>query len=245
MKTKKTFFFMIVFFAAVILSANAFSFVPMSASLTPSGTNSIMSFKVTNDTTQSIAVLIKVMTRTILLDGTEKNEPVGSEFIIFPTRVVVQPNSFQTIKVQYKGPQNLTREQCYRVIAEQVPIDFTKQETSGVKVLFRYIAALYVTPPKVSPKLVLTSAVGAEKDGKIGINVTISNEGTRHALLSNPTLRLQDSANTAMPIVISGEAVAPIDGQNLLPASQRLFFIHWDAAIPGVKYTGTFDAEIE
>ncbi len=245
MKTNKSLLFAIAFFAAIVISANAFSFVPMSASLTPSGANSVMSFKVTNDTTQSIAVVIKVMTRTILLDGTEKNDPVGSEFVVFPTRVVVQPNSFQTVKVQYKGPQNISREQCYRVIAEQVPIDFTKQETSGVKVLFRYIAALYVTPAKVSPKLILKSAVGAEKDGKKGINVTISNEGTRHALLSNPTVRLQDSANSAMPIVIAGEAAAPIDGQNLLPASERLFFIPWDTAILGTQYTGTFDAEIE
>lgn len=236
---------MIAFLAGALISAHAFSFVPMSASLTPSGANSVMSFKVTNDTTQSIAVVIKLMTRTILLDGTEKNEPVGSEFVVFPTRVVVQPNSFQTVKVQYKGQPNLSKELCYRVIAEQVPIDFTKQETSGVKVLFRYIAALYVTPPKVSPKLVLKSAVGAEKDGKKGINVTLSNEGTRHALLSNPVLRIQDSANTAMPIVISGEAASPIDGQNMLPASERLFFIPWDAAISGATYTGTFDAEIE
>lgn len=72
MKTNKSLLFAIAFFAAIVISANAFSFVPMSASLTPSGANSVMSFKVTNDTTQSIAVVIKVMTRTILLDGTEK-----------------------------------------------------------------------------------------------------------------------------------------------------------------------------
>ena len=89
--------------AGVAASASAFSFVPMSASLSPSGAQSVMSFKVTNDTPQAIAVVIKVMTRSIDIEGKESNQPVGSEFIVFPTRVVVQPNSFQTIKVQYKG----------------------------------------------------------------------------------------------------------------------------------------------
>lgn len=233
------------FILGVLVSAGAFSFVPMSASLAPSGAQSVISFKVTNDTPQSIAVVIKVTTRTIDVDGKESNEPVGSEFVIFPTRIVVQPNSFQTIKIQYKGTPNPPRELCYRVIAEQVPIDFTKQETSGVKVLFRYIAALYVTPTKVAPKLGLDSVTGAEKDGKKGFSVLLKNEGTRHALLSNPTLRIKESDSSAMPIVISGDAASAFEGQNLLPASSRAFFIPWESAVLGATYTGTFDAEIE
>lgn len=231
--------------AGVAVSASAFSFVPMSASLSPSGSQSVISFKVTNDTPQSIAVVIKVLTRSIDIDGKESNEAVGPEFIVFPTRVVVQPNSFQTIKVQYKGTTALPRELCYRVIAEQVPIDFSKQETSGVKVLFRYIAALYVTPPKAVPKLSVSNVIGAEKDGKKGYTVTLKNEGSRHALLSNPTLQIQDSNSSNMPIAITGDAALAIEGQNLLPSSSRSFFIPWESAVVGTTYTGTFDAEIE
>jgi fimbrial chaperone protein len=229
---------------AIAASAAAFSFVPMSASMAPSGAQSILSFKVTNDTTQTIAVVIKVLTRSMDADGNETNTPVDKEFVVFPARVTVQPNSSQTVKVQYKGNPAISRELCYRVMAEQIPIDFTKQESSGVKVLFRYIAALYVTPAKVSPKLVLGQIVGAEKDGKKGLAVTLKNEGTRHALLSSPVLKVQEQASS-MPVTLDGTATAAMDGQNMLPALTRNFFVPWEAAVTGATYTGTFDAEIE
>jgi fimbrial chaperone protein len=189
-------------------------------------------------------VVIKVMTRAIDLEGVETNAEVGKDFVVFPTRVVVQPNSFQTVKVQYKGVPNPPRELSYRVIAEQVPIDFSKQETSGVKVLFKYIAALYVTPPRVSAKLSIDKAVAAIKDGVKGLRVIIRNDGTRHALVTNPQLKLQESASS-LPVVFANEQVANIDGQNILPASGRAFFIPWDGAQEGVVYTGTITADIE
>jgi fimbrial chaperone protein len=230
--------------ACVATSVGAFSFVPMSASITPSGSGSVLSFKVTNDSSQSIAVVISVMTRSMDIDGKEINEAVGKEFTLFPTRVVVQPNSFQTVKVQYKGSVALPREACYRVIAEQVPIDFSKQETSGVKVLFRYIAALYVTPPKVTPNLLLDSATGAELEGVKGLKVVIKNAGTRHALMSNAVLKVQDSQN-ALPVTMTGDQTQAFEGQNMLPASSRSFFVPWDLAVNGKSYIGNFDAELE
>lgn len=240
----KTFLPAMAFLLAATAFTAAFSFVPMTASLSPSGTQSIVSFKITNDSAQQIAVMIKVMTRSIDLDGNEVNKDVGKEFIVFPTRVVVQPNSFQTVKLQYKGTASLPAELCYRVIAEQVPIDFTKQETSGVRVLFRYIAALYVTPPKAAYKLEIESAVGAVNDGKNGLWLVVRNAGNRHALISNPALRLSKDGATG-DNAISGAAMGSLEGQNILPLSARKVFVPWESAEAGVSYTGTINAEIE
>ena len=243
MKSKRI--FTLAFFSLfAVLAAAAFSFTPMSASIAPSGAQSVLSFRVNNDTGQSIAVVIKVMTRSIDIEGVETNAEVGKDFVVFPTRVVVQPNSFQTVKVQYKGLPNPARELSYRVIAEQVPIDFTKQETSGVKVLFKYIAALYVTPPRVSAKLAVEKATAAVKDGVKGLRVVIRNDGTRHALVTNPQLKLQ-AGDSSLPIVLANEQVSSIDGQNILPASSRAFFVPYEGAVDGTTYTGTITAEIE
>ena len=242
MKAKS--FLILILIVGAVSAVGAFSFVPMSASITPTGAQSVMSFRITNESTQAIAVVISVMTRAIDLDGKETNESTGKDFTIFPTKVVVQPNSFQTVKVQYKGVALLPRETCYRVIAEQVPIDFSKQETSGVKVLFRYIAALYVSPAKAAPNLLLDSALGAEVDGVKGLKVVIRNAGTRHALLSNAELKIQDGAGTT-PILLGGDQTQAFEGQNMLPASSRSFFIPWTLAESGKKYTGNFNAEIE
>ncbi|HEY9054949.1 MAG TPA: fimbria/pilus periplasmic chaperone [Rectinemataceae bacterium] len=241
---KKRLLILMALMLAAAAAVGAFSFVPMSASMAPSGAQSVLSFKVTNDSSQTIAVVLSVATRSMDIDGKETNEPVGKEFSIFPTRVVVQPNSFQTVKIQYKGSPSLSRELCYRVIAEQIPIDFSKQETSGVKVLFRYIAALYVTPPKVAPKLVVESAVGGVKDGVKGLKVLLKNSGTRHALLSEAVMKVQETASS-MPLSFSGEAMSAFEGQNILPSSSRSFFVPWEQAVEGANYTATFEAEIE
>ena len=82
------------------MSAFAFTFMPMSISISPSGAQSIASFRLTNDGGQQIAIVIKAMTRDIDENGNESNEPADKDFTIFPTRIVVQPNSFQNIKVQ-------------------------------------------------------------------------------------------------------------------------------------------------
>jgi len=110
--------------------------------------------------------------------------------------------------------------------------------------MVRYVAALYVTPGTVKPKLVLASATGAEKDGKKGLTVIIKNEGTRHALLSNTLIRITQSSGSSL-VEISGTSVSEIEGQNILTMSARKFFVPWEPAVMGTTYEGAFDAEIE
>ncbi len=230
----------------VIAAANAaaFTFSPMSATIAPSGVNAVITFKVTNDSSTQTAVAIKVMTRVIDVDGNETNEAADKLFLVFPARVVLQPNSSQSVKVQYRGSSGLPSEIAYRVIAEQLPVEFTKSTSSGVNILLRYVAALYVAPKNISPHLVFKTAKAGEKDGKKGLFVTVENDGTKHALLSDPLLKIQPSAGAAT-IELSGEPLAEINGQNILAKSSRTFFVPWDSVVAGKVYEGAFSAEIE
>ncbi len=231
-----------VFLISIAATATAFTFMPMSITISPSGANSIASFRITNDSSQQIAITIKAMMREIDENGNETNKPADNLFAIFPTRVVVQPNSFQNIKVQYKGNPSLSREVAYRIIAEQVPIDFSQQQTSGVKVMFRYIAALYVAPPNVSHKVSVTKVEYGEQESKKGFFVTITNSGTRHAIINDPVMKISSSSFT---ITLKDESVSAINGQNLLAGNVRKFFIPCEDAVPGKNYTGTLTATIE
>ncbi|MEN6490885.1 MAG: fimbria/pilus periplasmic chaperone [Rectinema sp.] len=221
----------------------AFTFMPMSISISPSGAQSIASFRLTNDAAQQIAISVKAMTRQIDENGNETNEPADNEFTIFPTRVVVQPNSFQNIKVQYKGSPKLAKEVAYRIIAEQVPIDFSQPQSSGVKVLFRYIAALYVAPSNVKDKLSVSKVEYAEQDGKKGFLVTITNSGTRHALINDPVLKI--SGGPSVSVTLSDDLLKAIQGQNLLAGNVRKFFIPYDNVSPNANYSGALSATIE
>lgn len=216
----------------------------MTVSIAPSGANAVMTYKVTNESDQQTAVAIKVATRVIDTAGVETNQPADKLFLVFPARVVLKPNSSQNVKVQYRGTSAITSEQAYRVIAEQLPVDFTKSTSSGVNILLTYVAALYVTPKNAEPKLVFDKAIGVNDDGRVGLSVTVKNAGTKHALLSSPVLKITQSGNSA-PFEFFGDLTAAIDGQNILALSDRTFFVPWEAAIVGTNYVGSFNADIE
>lgn len=227
-----------------VAQATAFTFSPMSVSIDASGPKSIITFRLVNESDQPIAVAVKTMTRKVDQEGTETNEPADKDFLVFPARLSIPAKSSQNIKVQYRGNANLKAEASYRIIAEQLPVDFNKQTTSGVNIMVRYVAALYVAPAKVKPSLVLASAIGAEKNGKRGLTVIVKNEGTRHALLSNTLIRITQSPGSSS-VEISGDQMSEIEGQNILAQSTRKFFVPWESAVMGAAYEGAFDAEIE
>jgi len=236
-------------FAAVLMvlaiaQVTAFTFFPMSVSIAATGPNSATTFELVNDSEQPITVALKTITREVDLEGTETNDPADKDFLIFPTCLSIPAKSSKNVTVQYCGNVNIWTESSYRIIAEQLPVDFTKPATSGVNIIVRYVAALYVAPATVKPTLVLASVTGAEKDGKKGLTVTLKNEGTRHALLSDSLIRITQSSGSSA-VEISGTALTEIEGQNILALSARNFFVPWEPAVMGAAYEGTFDATIE
>ena len=111
-----------------------------------------------------------------------------------------------------------------------------------MSILLTYVAALYVTPKNAAPKLVVAKAVGSQKEGIQGLEVTVKNEGSKHALIANPIITV---SNSGSEVQISGEAAAALDGQNILALSERVVFVPWAAAVEGTSYTGSIAAEIE
>jgi fimbrial chaperone protein len=239
---KRSILLALLFIAVTLANVTAFSFSPMTVSIPPSGSASVMTYKVTNESNQQTAVSIKVTTRVIDSSGKETNEPADKLFLVFPARVVLKPNSSQNVKVQYRGPANITSEQAYRVIAEQLPVDFSKSTSSGVNILLTYVAALYVTPKNAAPKLAVTKAVGSQKEGIQGIELTVKNEGTQHALISNPIVKIN---NNGSDVELVGEAAQALDGQNILALSERVVFVPWAAAVIGASYTGSINVEFD
>ena len=241
---KRSFVLKLVFLAIAVMSSAAFSFSPMTVSIGSSGSTAVMTYKVTNDSDQQTAVSIKVTTRVIDETGKETNAPVDKEFLVFPARVVLKPRSSQNVKVQYRGNPAITSEVAYRVFAEQLPVDFSKSTSSGVSILLTYVAALYVTPKNAAAKLVIDKAIGSQKDGRQGLEVTLKNDGTKHALISNPVIKINQGAGVPA-LEFAGEAASEIDGKNILAKSTRMFFVPWEAAITGAAYEGAFDAELD
>jgi fimbrial chaperone protein len=231
---------------AMLLAATfkvaALSVTPMSVELTETGAGSTASFRIENDSEAPIAVIVSVMTRSIDLDGTERNGPVGNDFLVVPSRMVLEPKTARIVKVQWRGQAPLTVERAFRVLVEQVPVSFAESGGSGIRILFRYIAALYVVPSGAAGRISLAAMVPAFREGQPGFLLTLRNDGTKHYITSNPRLLVRGGSQE---IELYGESLTGLNGLNMLARSSREVFIPWAGASTGTLYEGIFSSDRE
>ncbi|MCA1950273.1 MAG: fimbria/pilus periplasmic chaperone [Treponema sp.] len=236
--------FFVLFFSSVLLGYT-FSFEPMSVAISDFGTGTITTFKVVNESKERIAIRIRITTREMTEDGKETNKDIPeSTFLIYPSRFVVEPESQQSIKVQWRGGTVGEKEQAFRIIAEQVPVNFEKSQGSALTLLFKYVGALYVVPPKASPAAIaVQSVVGASEKGMPGFIVRIQNSGGCHEILVDTRLDIYSEGQKKF--VLNTADLAAIEGQNILAGMTRQFFIPYPEAKNGVQYEGrvTYNAE--
>jgi len=222
---------------AIGVSASAFTFEPISRSFSPSGTNATQSFICTNTDNHDIAVKVSMVTRTMDEHGHETYSPASADFVVFPSQIVLKPNSSQVIRVQWRGPATLAVEQNFRIIAQQLPVDFGQSVEQGgnIHILFQYLGSIYVTPADAKPDVVVQSTkAGVDSHGKQGLLLTLRNNGTAHALLNELTLMVSGKAADGNEVKLSfGPAeLGGINGENMLARSTRTFFLPVSGVLP-------------
>jgi len=187
-RTARTTMLMLVFAVFGVAGLAAFTMEPMVATVTPSGApsgeGSIATFRFRNEGSEPIAIRMKVLTRAFRPDGTEENNPADTSFEIYPERLALEPGAQAVVKLRWIGAEKVDRELPFRFVAEQVPVDFGASSGSGIKVLFRYVASLYVGLPAFKPSIAVTAKPDKGAGGKPGYSVEIRNEGTRHAVVT-------------------------------------------------------------
>jgi len=224
--------------AAAILAAfrlSAFTMEPMTALLAPTGARSVAAFRLKNDGNARIAVKLSALTRAVDADGVETNEGAANLFTIYPQRLLIEPGATMTVKVQWKGEAQLASERCFRFVAEQLPVtDVGDAQSSGIKVMLRYVASVYVGDAKLKPDLVAKVVGATGADGAAGFAIEVENRGARHLVVSEASLELKDSAGDKLSL--SEAALAPLVGVNYLPAFPRRFFLPDERAVAGAQY---------
>jgi fimbrial chaperone protein len=227
---------------AAAFKVAALTVTPMSVELTETGAGSTASFRIENDSDAPIAVVVSVLTRSIDPDGTERNSSAGNDFLVMPSRLILEPRTARIVKVQWWAPAPLAVERAYRVLVEQVPVSFAESGGSGIRILFRYIAALYVVPSGAVGRVSLASLTPAVRGGQTGLLATIRNDGNKHFITSNPRLLVRGGSQETE---LSGETLAGLQGLNVLARSSREIFIPWAGANTGTAYEGVFLADRE
>jgi fimbrial chaperone protein len=233
--------FSLVLLLAMAGDALAFKFSPFRVKFNPSGAGASQLFTVENNTEQPATVQIRVTTREVDINGVEKNNDAEKDFIIYPAQLALRGHESRSVRIQWVGDPNLSTEKAYRIIAEQLPVDLSKdkRKRSAVRFLVDYRASAFVTPAGLAPNVTLSSyeatTIGKEKM----LALVFNNSGTQHALLRNLTLKLKNDKGNIVTLS-SNDTLKNITGENILAGHSRRFLLPWPQALTGSPTTIEF-----
>lgn len=197
-------------------STLAFKLTPMSSSIIAQDkTTSILSLY--NEGKEPIAIEISMAHREMDKNGKEKHPSADGLFAVYPNQLILNAKQKRSIKVQWLGEKNIKTEKSFRLIAEQLPINVSNEKRKGIKILLRYIAAIYITPKDGASKI--ESKLITQKEDKIKIEV--QNHGNIHQVLKEAKLKVKtDKWQT-----FEKDALKGLAGENILAKSKREFTI--------------------
>lgn len=216
--TRKSLFFVPLYFLIT-----GFSLTPMSHVIELDANSKQAQFLLDNPTDEPMAVEISLRERKQKEDGTE-DTPVTKLLAAFPPQLIIPPEEKRTVRIQWLGEKPKS-ELAFRVVAEQLPlqVDGKKKKGSGIKMLLKYIAALYVNPGNTESNIHVTDVAPGEQ-----LQITIENKGTRHQLLTNAVLTLSKGGEK---IKLKGDELKGLTGENVLAGSRRVFRIPAQAKV--------------
>ena len=160
---KKISVFLVLMF--VTMAVFAYQLTPLSVTYDPRGAGSAKVYTITNDSDSPIAIQVKPFKRMVDADGNEFTESANAYFSIQPQKMIIKPQSTQLVRVQYRGPQTVTKEMSFRIQAEQIPYSLgaSKEETGQtISFLFVYSTSAYVKPSRVVESVRTTQGTAEE-----------------------------------------------------------------------------------
>jgi len=235
-----------IFMAVGAAYLGALSLEPLSQVYTTSVSGRVHTFRVINTQSDPISVRLRMTTRDQLSNGQELREDASDQWVIFPRQLILQPGATQSVRVQYTGTDTLTAEAAYRIIAEQLPIDFSDgQRHSGISVLFRYEGSVYVRPEGVHSEIVLAEAERRVINNEFqGVFLRFENRGTTHGIMNDLVVRLtlsDASGATIDEIELDESALSILGGSNILADRSLEELVplpaHWARGVLDVDYS--------
>ncbi|MBO8436724.1 MAG: molecular chaperone [Spirochaetes bacterium] len=216
MKTKRSVFLLILLFF-IVGGLYAYQLSPLNVTFDPTGAGSARVYTIVNDSDEPIAIEVSAEQRIIDIDGNEVNQDGSAYFSIQPSRMIIRPDSTQLVRVQYRGPQTVTRELSFRIISEQIAMPRGAQDAAQgqmISFLFVYSTSAYVRPTRVVESV--TPTVTKTSDGKL--EIVLENTGSVHQMLNSLAITL--TGDNGAVYTLSEEEVGPLSGQNLLTDSK-------------------------
>jgi fimbrial chaperone protein len=230
------------------LAGAGFRLSPPTVEFSPIGRDIVKNFYIRSTGDEPVAVQVTINKWEVAPDGTETNPPEDEDFLIYPPQMIVQPGSEQVVRVTWVGEGNIPKEQTYRAVFEQVPINFvqTPQEVEGkgqisLSVIFKYVAAVYLTPEGAKPEILIESSELQENaDGSKNLLLVFNNVGNARGSLKDTAVKLTSSVVPTTTVTIPGAEVRDEKGVVILAGNKRRFVLPWPKELPVGPVTATF-----
>lgn len=194
----------------------AFKLEPMSSTIDLASGEVHANFTIENDTTLPLPIQIQLHQRAMNEEGSDILTPV-TDLKAFPDQLIIPPEQKRSIRVMWSGDKTkLNSELSYRFIAEQLPVNLEKKNsTTGIKMLLKYVAALYVTPKSAETKI---------KCDFLQEALSCTNSGNKHQILNFKKIKLEGKN---IGYSLSNEELKKISGENVLANSKRTFKLNY------------------
>ncbi len=186
----------IIFLSILIFSSfniYALRLTPMAGYLAPSGNQSVFNFTAINSTELPEAIKVRIEYRKEE-DRKKYGKPAEELFQVYPKKAILFPKKSgkshkKDIKIVWKGGEIKDLERSFRLVVEQVPLNFSKKKINGGKmqIVSRYIASVYVASEKFKSKVKVVSS--KIENGRL--IVKMDNSGNKHHLLSDLIVRIK------------------------------------------------------
>lgn len=190
----------------------AFRLDPMSGSIELKDNQTYFNFVIENQTTQPLPVQISLYERGIKENGDDDLKET-QEISAFPDQLIIPPEQKRSVKVIWNGKsKDLKVEKAYRFVAEQLPLELKKNKSdkSGIKMLLKYVAALYVNPENTESNV--------NCDLISNSDLVCTNTGTKHQILTFKNLSFEDGKKK---VEFNKDELKRISGENILVNGKR------------------------
>ena len=214
----------IIFLFLLSLPAYAFRMTPMSLEIRPEGKDSKTRIFVENESKEKMAIKLFITKRIMDEKGNEERPAVGDLFQVFPEQLILNPSEKRAVNISWKGDKILKDELAFRIIGEQLPVDLAQtkdQQNSGIKILLKYVAALYVSPENTKSDVQIQKGEIDSKNKRLVLYV--KNMGSRHEVLKGAKVIIVQGKKTIATLV--KESLEGMINENVLAQGARSFSI--------------------
>ncbi|WP_231889711.1 molecular chaperone [Erythrobacter neustonensis] len=226
------------------MPASAMRVSPMVVEMESQAGAAVARIEVQNINKGGLAFETRIYRMTLDADGKISEVPADEDFLVFPPQGVLSPGARQVVRLQWAGAPDIAASQAYYVSVNQLPIKFAPTDAGSlaaqVQVVYNMRALVVVAPPGATPNVsskavrpvtyTPESPVGSTEVAQSvrGLEVTLTNSGRRHAMMSGYNWRFEgtDLEGKPMRVDVSTEELNRAVGTGYVPAlGQRTFRI--------------------